>query len=84
VAQAGLDGKVTSHTLHHTAATWLIQAGVDKWEAAGFLDMTVELLGRVYGRHHPQHLQRAANAIGLSTKKMEKLAKHWAAIGSLV
>ncbi len=63
VAQAGLGGKVTPHTLRHTAATWLMQAGVDKWEAAGFLGMTVELLDRVYGHHHPQH-QRAAKAIG--------------------
>jgi len=34
VAQAGLDGRVTAHTLRHSAATWLMQAGVDKWEAA--------------------------------------------------
>ncbi len=41
-----------------------MQAGVDKWEAAGFLGMTVDLLDRVYGHHHPLHLQRAARAIG--------------------
>jgi len=64
VAQAGLDGKVTPHTLRHTAATWLMQAGVDKWEAAGFLGMTVELLDRVYGHHHPQHSRQAAQSIG--------------------
>ena len=64
VALAGLDGKVTPHTLRHTAATWLMQAGVDKWEAAGFLGMTVDLLDRVYGHHHPLHLQKAARAIG--------------------
>ena len=64
VRLAGLEGNVTPHTLRHTAATWLMQAGVDKWEAAGFLGMTVELLDRVYGHHHPLHLQQAAKAIG--------------------
>jgi integrase len=37
--------------LRHTAATWLMQAGVDRWEAAGFLGMSVEMLDRVYGHH---------------------------------
>jgi len=64
VQQAKLRGNVTPHTLRHTAATWLMQAGVDKWEAAGFLGMSVEMLDRVYGHHHPDHLRRAARAIG--------------------
>src|ERR1700674_410289 len=37
---ARLAGRITPHTLRHTAATGLLQAGVDKWEAAGFLGMT--------------------------------------------
>jgi hypothetical protein len=41
-----------------------MQAGVGKWEAAGFLGMTVEMLDRVYGHHHPDHLKAAARAIG--------------------
>jgi hypothetical protein len=64
VRLAKLPGKVSPHTLRHTAATWLMQAGVDKWEAAGFLGMTVEMLDRVYGHHHPDHLKVAARAIG--------------------
>jgi integrase len=40
--------KVTPHTLRHTAATWLMQAGVDMWEAAGFLAMSMETLERGY------------------------------------
>ena len=36
VGLAGLSGKVTPHTLRHTAATWLMQRGVPVWEAAGF------------------------------------------------
>jgi hypothetical protein len=69
---AGLTGKVTPHTLRHTAATWLMQSGVDKWEAAGFLGMSVEMLDRVYGHHHPRHLRNAAHALGY--RQHEKLA----------
>ena len=33
-------------------------------EAAGFLGMSVEILERVYGHHHPNHLKKAAHSIG--------------------
>lgn len=56
---AGLKG-VTPHTLRHTRATWLMQAGVEPWEAAGHLGMSMEMLTRVYGKHHPQFQERAA------------------------
>jgi integrase len=62
VADAKLPGKVTPHILRHTAATWLMQAGVDLWEAAGFLGMTVEMLSARYGHHHPDHLSGARRA----------------------
>jgi integrase len=55
---------VTPHTLRHTAATWLMQAGVPLWEVAGFLSMSVETLQRVYGHHHPDYMRGAAEAIG--------------------
>lgn len=64
VRLAKLEGKVSPHTLRHTAATWLMQIGVDKWEAAGFLGMSVQMLDRVYGHHHPDHLKQAATRIG--------------------
>ena len=64
VALSGLEGHISAHTLRHTAATWLMQSGVDKWEAAGFLGMSVEILERVYGHHHPDHLKKAAHSIG--------------------
>src|SRR5262249_24088374 len=53
---------VTPHTLRHTSATWLMQEGVDLWEAAGFLGMSVEQLERNYGHHHPDHLHTARDA----------------------
>lgn len=54
-----LEGKVTPHTLRHTAATWLMLNGVPIWEAAGFLGMSAELLERTYGHHHPDHQKNA-------------------------
>lgn len=60
VKAAGLKG-VTRHTLRHTRATWMMQAGVPIWEAAGFLGMTVKTLERVYGHHSPDHQEMAAN-----------------------
>jgi integrase len=64
VELAQLTGKVTPHTLRHTAATWLMQRGVPIWEAAGFLGMSPEVLENTYGHHHPDYLQGAAAAIG--------------------
>ncbi len=61
--RAGLEG-VTPHTLRHTAATWLMQGGVDLWQAAGFLSMSTETLQRTYGHHHPDHMKDAADVIG--------------------
>src|ERR1700719_3097040 len=49
----------TPHTLRHTAATWLMQNGVDPWQAAGFLAMSVKTLLEVYGHHHPEYLKDA-------------------------
>jgi integrase len=60
--RAGIEG-VTPHVLRHTCATWLMQAGTDLWEAAGFLGMSVQTLQRVYGHHHPDHQRKAADNI---------------------
>lgn len=57
--RAGLTG-ITPHTLRHTRATWLMRAGIDPWEAAGSLGMSVEMLQRTYGHHHPDFQRRAA------------------------
>lgn len=65
VKLAGLStvaGNITPHTLRHSAATWLMQAGVPVWTAAGYLGMSVEVLVNTYGHHHPDHLRDAANA----------------------
>ena len=64
VSLSKLGGRISPHTLRHTAATWLVQIGVSTWEAAGFLGMSEKTLRDVYGHHHPDYLHRAANAIG--------------------
>ena len=63
--RAGIEG-VTPHTLRHTAATWLMQKGVDLWQASGFLAMSEKTLVEVYGHHHPEFMREAAEAIGKS------------------
>jgi integrase len=75
VQVAKLEGGVTPHTLRHTAATWLMQRGVDLWQAAGFLGMSVETLERNYGHHHPTYMQEAARAIGYGRGKRVSLAE---------
>jgi integrase len=62
-ARAGL-ADVTPHTLRHTAVTWMMQAGVPVWEAAGFAAMTAQMVQEVYGHHHPDHMAGAAKALG--------------------
>jgi integrase len=60
--RAAVEG-ASPHTLRHTAATWLMQAKTDLWEAAGFLAKSRETLERVYGHHHPDYMRDAAEAI---------------------
>lgn len=62
--EAGLDAGVTPHSLRHTAATWLMQGGVEIWEASGFLGMTTQVLERTYGHHSPEFQKAAMKAIG--------------------
>ena len=64
VRAAGLGADVTPHVLRHTCATWLMQNGVNLWDAAGFLGMTVQQLERSYGHHHPDYQQQAVDALG--------------------
>jgi len=41
-----------------------MQKGIDPWQAAGFLSMSMETLQRVYAHHHPDYLREAAESIG--------------------
>ncbi len=57
---AELSKSVTPHILRHTRATWLVQSGIDLWEAAGTLGMSVQMLEEVYGHHSPDFQKKAA------------------------
>jgi hypothetical protein len=50
-----------------------MQAGVDKWETAGFLGA---MLDRVYGHHRLNHLRSAARTFG-GSEEPESLANRW-------
>jgi hypothetical protein len=41
-----------------------MQAGVEPWQAAGFLGMTVEMLERTYGHHSVNYQKGATEALG--------------------
>lgn len=58
---------VVRHTLRHTSATWLMQDGVDMWEASGYLGMTRETLEKTYGHHHPDHQSGVGDAFTRGT-----------------
>ena len=58
--RAGLDDKVTPHTLRHTMCTWLAQSGVPASEAAGYVGMSLETYARHYLHSSPDHQKRAA------------------------
>ena len=45
VGLAGITKRVSPHTLRRTAATWLMQRGADPWQAAGYLGMSLDVLG---------------------------------------
>lgn len=61
---SGLGKEVTPHILRHTAATWLMLAGADKWDAADYLGMSVAMLEDVYGHHHPDFQAAIAAKVG--------------------
>jgi integrase len=59
---AGLPEYVTPHVLRHSRATHMMQQGVDAWQAANALGMSLKILIDVYGHHHPDWQKDAANA----------------------
>ena len=61
-ARAGV-GHVHPHLLRHTAATHMVMAGVPTVEVARYLGMTEAMVERVYGKHSPEYLSRAARAL---------------------
>lgn len=60
--RARLSG-VTPHILRHTAATWMAIAGVPMAEIARYLSDSEKTVERVYAKHSPTYLRRAAAAL---------------------
>jgi len=60
--QAGLPEYVTPHILRHSRATHMLRQGVDPWQAAGALGMSIKMLTERYGHHHPDWQGQAAEA----------------------
>lgn len=55
---------VTPHILRHTAATWMVLRGVPIEEVARYLGHSdSRITERVYGKHTPEYLSRAARAL---------------------
>lgn len=54
---------VTPHTLKHTAITWALQRGANKWDVSGYFGTSLETIERVYGHHAPDHMQSAVEAM---------------------
>ena len=63
LSEAGID-HCTRHDLRHTAITWAMQNGIDKWAAVGFFGVTLDILEGTYGHHHPDYLKSAVEAMG--------------------
>lgn len=57
VQKAGLLGRVSPHTLRHSRATHLLQAGAPIWSVAKLLGDTVTTVEQVYGHHCPDFLE---------------------------
>jgi len=59
---ACLPDYITPHILRHSRATTMMRAGVNPWDAANALGMSLEVLTKVYGHFHPDWQKDAADA----------------------
>jgi len=57
--------KASPHVLRHTAATWLVMDGVPLREVARLLGNSEAMVEQVYGKHSPDYLRRAVNALSM-------------------
>ena len=57
--------KASPHVLRHTAATWLVMDGVPLREVARLLGNSEAMVEQVYGKHSPDYLRRAVDALSV-------------------
>ena len=72
----------TKHDLRHTAITWAMQGGVDRYEASGYFGVGMDTLEKVYAHHHPDHLRGAAEIMGRGGRNLEHVPVSSALKGS--
>jgi integrase len=68
--------RITPHVLRHTAASWAMQNGGDEAKIADYLGVTVEMLRKVYGHHHPDYQHEAVQAITAKPVKPREQLVH--------
>lgn len=64
--RAGIAG-VTPHVLRHSGATWMAEEGVPLREIAKMLGDSEAMVEKVYAKHTPEYLSRAAGALQLGS-----------------
>lgn len=77
VAAAGIEIRVTPHTLKHTAVTWALRVA-SPWIVSGQTATSIRTLQRVYGKHMADDLRTAAEAVarsGMVTRKTRAKTK---------
>ncbi|MEM7211372.1 MAG: tyrosine-type recombinase/integrase [Pseudomonadota bacterium] len=55
VQRAGLEGRVSAHTLKHTSITWAISKGLGVEAAAEYFDTSPATIRKTYWHHSPYH-----------------------------
>ncbi|MGB9153181.1 MAG: site-specific integrase [Alphaproteobacteria bacterium] len=60
--------KASPHVLRNTAATWLVMDGVPLSEVARLLGDSEKTVEKVYGKHAPDYLRRAVDALNFKRK----------------
>lgn len=56
------------HTLRHTAAAWMVQAGVPLYEVQHVLGHSTPVMTQRYAHFEPEHLRRAVDAVNQKLK----------------
>lgn len=74
VERAGIP-HCTPHILRHTCATWMVMDGIPLAEVARFLGDTEATIERVYGKHSPDYLRRAAKATEFASDRLANPAR---------
>jgi integrase len=78
---AGIPG-ATFHTLRHTAASWMVAAGVPLYEVGKILGHSTPLMTQRYAHLTPDHLRNAVAALDGSGARIETFSRHEASAAS--